>query len=222
MIPFTEDGQGGIVMASRPAWTVRDGRVEIDNFDFQWNGGFAVVQKQKNITALHGQISAKYGEEALEVSSKSMEQLGREIGAFSLKRNGIFLENVFQAAKKYEKGGPFVDLLEASPKEAKQDERHHSSGRLTAFVENGVEWPLEPLTAFYDYIYIQALVEHYGETLDLGKYDWFTDIEFNPKKSINCQARSVAIYQLLQQKKCFEKAAEMEEWIAFHKKYVCG
>ena len=29
---------------------------------------------------------------------------------------------------------------------------------------------------------------------DNVQYDIFTDIEFNPKKSINCQARSVAIF----------------------------
>ena len=209
-------------MASRPAWTVKNGKVIAEYFEFEWNGGFAVVQKQKNITALHQQISKKYNEKALEVSSKSMEELGRNIGAFSLKRNGVYLENIFQAAKKYENGGPFVDLLEVTPKEAKQDERHRNSGKLTAFVMDGVEWPLNPMTAFYDYIYIKALLEHYGEKLDLGENVWFTDIEFNPKKSINCQARSVAIYQLLQEKKCFDKVEGMQEWIAFHEAYVCG
>ncbi len=209
-------------MASRPAWTVRNGKVTVEHFEFEWSGGFAVVQKQKNIMALHQQISKKYGEKALEVSSKSMEELGRNIGAFSLKKNGVYLENIFQASKKYEKGGPFADLLEVTPKEAKQDERHHTSGKLTAFVMDGVEWPLHPMTAFYDNIYIKALMEHYGENLDLGEYVWFTDIEFNPKKSINCQARSAAIYQLLQEKKCFDIVEDMQEWITFHKINVCG
>ena len=89
-------------MASRPAWTVRNGKVIVEYFEFAWNGGFAVVQKQKNITALHEQITEKYHEKALEVSSKSTEELGRNIGAFSLKRNGVYIENIFQAAKKYE------------------------------------------------------------------------------------------------------------------------
>lgn len=209
-------------MASRPAWHVKSGEVIVEYFEFEWSGGFAVVQKQKNIRALHSAISEKYGEKALEVSSKSMEELGREIGAFSLKKNGIYIENIFQAAKKYEKGGPYTDLLEVAPKEAKQDERHHTSGKLTAFVMEGVEWPLIPMTMFYDYIYIRALMEHYGEKLNLEEYSWFTDIEFNPKKSINCQARSAAIYQLLQEMKCFDKTEEMEEWIAFHKAHVKG
>ncbi len=209
-------------MASRPAWTVRNGKVIVEYFEFAWNGGFAVVQKQKNITALHEQITEKYHEKALEVSSKSMEELGRNIGAFSLKRNGVYIENIFQAAKKYENGGPFADLLEAAPREAKRDERHLNSGKLTAFVMDGVEWPLNPMTAFYDYVYIKALTEQYGENLDLGAYAWFTDIEFNPKKSINCQARSAAIYQLLQKEACFDKVESMQEWIAFHKVHICG
>ena len=209
-------------MASRPAWTVKDGKVNCEYFEFSWNGGFAVVQKQKNITALHEQIYIKYGKRALEVSSKSMEELGRKIGAFSLKRNGIFIENIFQAAKKYEGGGPFLDLLEVTPKEAKRDERHNKSGKLISFVSEGVEWPLEPMTAFYDYIYIRALTEHFGEELELAEYDWFTDIEFNPKKSVNCQARSVAIYQLLREMKGFERVEDMQKWIAFHKTCVCG
>ncbi|MCI8527764.1 MAG: hypothetical protein HFH82_01185 [Lachnospiraceae bacterium] len=209
-------------MASRPAWTVKNGKVNCAYFEFSWNGGFAVVQKQKNISALHEQIQIKYGEKALEVSSKSTEALGRQIGAFHLKRKGVYIENIFQAAKKYENGGPFLDMLEMMPKEAKRDERHHNSGKLVSFVLEDVEWPLEPMTAFYDYIYIMALKEHYGETLDLGEYHWFTDIEFNPKKSVNCQARSAAIYQLLREMKCFDRVEDMQNWIAFHRTYVCG
>jgi len=212
----------GYKMATRPAWTVKEGKVTADSFEFQWNGGFALVQKQKNIAALHQEIMAKYGEAALEVSSKSTEELGRAIGAFQLKRDGVFIENIFQAAKKYEKGGPYVDLLKVAPKEAKRDERHHSSGKLVAFVDNGVEWPLIPATAFYDFIYVRALVDNYGESLNLQQYHWFTDIEFNPQKSINCQARAAAIYKLLQGSKSFDKLSGMAEWIEFHKTFVKG
>ena len=83
-------------MASRPAWTVRNGKVIVEYFEFAWNGGFAVVQKQKNITALHEQITEKYHEKALEVSSKSTEELGRNIGAFSLKRRNMKTEDLLR------------------------------------------------------------------------------------------------------------------------------
>lgn len=115
-----------------------------------------------------------------------------------------------------------MDLLDVTPKEAKQDERHHISGDLISFVKDGVEWSLEPKTAFYDYIYIKALVENFGQELILSKYDWFTDIEFNQKKSINCQARSVAIYKLLQKKNLFNVMKDRNKWLQFHIEYVKG
>ena len=182
-------------MAKRPAWTIENNCVVCREFEFEWNGGFALVQKQKNIEALHNSIVQVYPESGnpLEVSSKGKVLLGRNIGAFSLKYGKVCLENVFQSAKKYENGGPFLDLLEVSPKEAKQDERHHNSGKLIAFVRKEDTWPLEPKTLFYDYIYVSALIENFGYDLDLSQYMWFTDIEFNPKKSVNCQARSVAV-----------------------------
>lgn len=43
-------------------------------------------------------------------------------------------------------------------------------------------------------IYIKALMENKGLSDKLLNYDCFTDVEFNHKKSINCQARSAAIF----------------------------
>ena len=209
-------------MANRPAWTVKNNLVVSENFDFAWNGGFSIIQKHKNIKALHQSIYELKHEKALEVSSKSDVPTGKAIGAFSLKLDGIPLENVFQASKKYEKGGPYTDLLNVLPKDAKRDERHHNSGSLVSFVKDGVIWPLEPQTAFYDYLYVSALIKNFGHNFDLTEYLWFTDIEFNPKKSINCQARATAIYKVLQEKELFESLKSMESWICFHKKYVNG
>ena len=177
-------------MAKRPAWSVQDDVVICENFDFMWSGGFSITQKQKNIRALHQSIYELKHEKALEVSSKSEVRVGKEIGAFSLELDGIFLENVFQAAKQYENGGPYLDLLNVSPKQAKRDERHCNSGKLVGFVRNDEIWTLEPKTAFYDYIYISALIKNFGYDLNISEYQWFTDIEFNPQKSINCQARA--------------------------------
>ena len=209
-------------MATRPAWSVIDGAIICQKYEFSWNSGFSIQQKQKNVKALHQAIKDSSNETALEVSSKGCDPVGKSIGAFSLKSNGIYLENIFQASKKYELGGPFLDLLDVTPKEAKQDERHHISGNLISFVKDGVEWSLEPKTAFYDYIYVNALVDNFGQTLDLSIYDWFTDIEFNQKKSINCQARSVAIYKLLQRKYLFNVMKDRSAWLKFHIEHVKG
>ena len=137
-----------------------------------------------------------------------------------MKTGGVFIENIFQSSKKYENGGPYLDLLDVLPKDAKRDERHHSSGKLVAFVKDGVEWALEPKTSFYDYIYMLTVIENFGCELDLSEYHWFTDIEFNPSKSINCQARAVAIYKLIQEKAAFDVLNNKDDWVEFHSKYV--
>lgn len=184
-------------MASRPAWKFdsKKKKIERNFYEFVFHPGFSVVQKQKNIQALHEQI----GEKTLEISTKSLEKLGIKFSAFHLKLNDIFLENIFQSSKKYEHGGPYKDMLNLEPKDAKRDERHQTSGRLLSFVYNKEEFPLEPKTFFYDYIYILSVREcmRAEEIMKLLEYEYFTDIEFNPKKSINCQAKSVAVLKAL-------------------------
>ena len=46
---------------------------------------------------------------------------------------------------------------------------------------------------------------------ELVKYDTFTDIEFNPKKSINCQARTCAILVSLYKNDLLEKALNSKD-----------
>ena len=209
-------------MAKRPAWTIENGNVICKEFDFAWNGGFAVSQKRKNINALHRSIADATGQTALEISSKGEVELGNQLSAFNMQTNGVFIENVFQASKRYENGGPYLDLLDVAPKDAKRDERHKTSGKLVAFVRNGEDWPLEPKTVFYDYIYVLAVIESFGCELDINEYNWFTDIEFNPGKSINCQARAVAIYKLIQEKAAFNVLNDRSAWINFHTLHVKG
>ena len=209
-------------MAKRPAWTICEDSVICKEFEFEWNGGFAIKQKQKNIENLHASIFNDTKKKALEVSSKGTVLLGKNIGAFSLKYNGIPLENIFQSSKKFEQGGPYRDLLLVTPKEAKQDERIRNSGDIIAFCLEDEEWPIEPKTLFYDYIYVQALIQNYGTDLNLDDYELFTDIEFNPKKSINCQARSVAIYKLIQKKNLWNCLDNINNWEIFHKQFVRG
>ena len=145
-------------MAERPAWRfdLEKKKIERNSYEFVFNSGFSAVQKQKNIRALHEQI----GKRALEISTKSLEELGIKFSAFHLKLNDSFLENVFQSSKKYEYGGPYKDMLNLPPKDAKRDDRHQTSGRLLSFVYNKEEFSLEPKTFFYDYIYILSQKEY--------------------------------------------------------------
>ncbi len=85
-------------------------------------------------------------------------------------------------------------MFEMHPREAKKDKRLLTSGRLTGFKFFGKEWELEPRTAFYDWLYISALKKRTELSEQVIEYSAFTDIEFNPERSINCQAYSAALY----------------------------
>jgi hypothetical protein len=65
---------------------------------------------------------------------------------------------------------------------------------LVAFNWKGKIWKVEPKTWFYDWLYLSAVTETHPRAIgELRQFDGFTDIEFNPAKSFNCQARSCAI-----------------------------
>ncbi|MGR5233663.1 DarT1-associated NADAR antitoxin family protein [Vibrio rotiferianus] len=189
-------------MAKRPIYTPEDSFPFVSEqlTEFKWHAGFAVSQKQKSIEELHSAaIESLSCVKPLEVSSKSGNPIGVELSAFNLKvqmNNGkeFSVENIFQSSKVFENGGPFIDLRCVSPKEAKRDSRLKKSGDLTGFMGKGFIWPLEPKTLFYDWIYLNALHQNIDLVEEVKLYDAFTDIEFNPKKSFNCQARSVALY----------------------------
>jgi hypothetical protein len=193
-------------MAKRPIFLPKfdnDNLVFERYVEFQWSPGMAVSQKRKSISDLHRMAGEKLGvDRPLEVSSKSENEIGVALSSFNLKfttAKGLTLsvECAFQGSKVFEHGGPFRDLFQARPMDAKRDRRLQESGRLVGFSFFHQDWPTSPLTAFYDWLYIQALMKN-PELAELStSFDGFTDIEFNPEKSINCQARSVALYQAL-------------------------
>ena len=97
----------------------------------------------------------------------------------------------------FSNGGPYTDLYLKSPKEAKTDGRLKSSGELKGFHFESIDYPLGNDFTFYDYIYISALNENPILAGEIIKYSAFTDIIFTPQKSINCQAKSAAIFKSL-------------------------
>lgn len=187
-------------MAKRIVFRVTnsDNLIEEELVDFTYYSGFAISQKQKSVKSLHEEILKKYSCNVLEVSSKSLNDLGIKLSAFNLKVNVdgkiISLENIFQASKVFENGGPYTDLLDVKPIEAKKDDRIRNSGNLIKFTFKDKDYPIVPRTAFYDYFYCCALYKNPELVSELIKYDIFTDIEFNHEKSLNCQARSAAIF----------------------------
>lgn len=208
-------------MAKRPVFiptTEGTALVRTESIDFQWFPGMAVSQKQKSIDSLHASACKVLGiNSVLEVSSKSHEELGIALSAFNLTFTTIkynrttSVECAFQGSKVFEHGGPFFDIFDMTSREAKKDERIRSSGRLIGFRFFGVEWELEPQTAFYDWLYINALKKLPHLTEKLLDYPAFTDIEFNPERSINCQAYSVALYISLHKRGLLEKAISSKE-----------
>ena len=148
----------------------------------------------------------------LEISSKSENPLGVALSAFNLmvkNKNGedlFSVEAAFQASKVFEKGGPYTDLLYVSSKEAKKDKRLKTSGSIIGFNFQGEEFKSRPKTFFYSWLYINALISNKELAEAIMDFDAFTDIEFNPQKSLNCQAEAVALFVALKKNDLLEKA----------------
>lgn len=163
---------------------------------FQWHPGMAPSQKKKNVVSLHSAAISHGLNNLLEISSKSSENLGIRLSAFNLILNAdnesIPMESAYQGSKVFRFGGPYTDLYFKSPRDAKKDIRLKESGDLIRFNFFGKDYPLLPKTAFYDWLYIKCLYPHRQWIIEHAMYDGYTDIEFNPKKSINCQARAFA------------------------------
>jgi len=185
--------------------------------EFTWFAGMSVRQKQRSIEALH-QAAADLGVyRVLEISTKSTDEDGIALSAFNLsfksQKNArrFTVESVFQGSKVFEHGGPYIDLYQAPSRTAKRDERLTASGQLIGFSFFRENWPLEPKTAFYDWVYLNTLVKNPQLASTLTTFEAFTDIEFNPDRSINCQAYSAALYCSLKERDLLEDALSSKE-----------
>lgn len=186
-----------------------------EEVEYKFHAGFAISQKQKNISSIESSAKKKHpNSKVLEVSSKSNNELGVKLSAFNLKLNGTPVESIFQSSKVFADGTQFDFVIDYSARDAKKYLKENSRGQLKCFRYNGKEFPLFPKSAFYDYIYIQALIEHKRLSDNLISYDIFTDVEFYSSKSINCQARACAIYSFLL------KSGKIQEYISTFDKFV--
>lgn len=192
--------------------------VETKFVEFVWYPGMAPSQKQKSIVALHrSAMEVAICNHPLEVSSKSLDELGIQLSAFNLScktekhERNFTVETAYQSSKVFASGGPYKDLLYGSSIGAKKDPRLKTSGDLIKFLFFGSEWSLEPKTAFYDWVYLNALRKNQWAVDRLDEFDAFTDIEFNPAKSVNCQAYSVALFKSLKGRGLLDDALESKE-----------
>lgn len=214
-------------MAVRPVYYISGGKICERDVDFEWFAGFSSSQKQKSVGSLHSAIRALVSDaRPLEVSTKSTEPLGVKLSAFNLTLDGYPLECVFQSSKVFDDGmgKPHTEWLSLHPKEAKAAAGAlHSAGfKLTAFEYKGIRFPLMPKTVFYDYIYLNAVMESLtaDEISRLADFDHFTDIEFNPKRSLNTQARTAALLKLMLSDFGELRHFEPGEFIEYHKKHI--
>lgn len=211
-------------MAQRPVFIVKEKAPysHMYSLNFTYSSGFSKSQKQKNIIALHEEfgktVFGRNGARIAEISSKSLDPETAKLSAFKLMKyvpslgKSVPVECVYQAGKVFSNGGPYTDLLEVSAKAAKKDERLKTSGRLIAFEFEGVRYPLEPASAFYDWIYLNACLENPEISDYILDYDAFTDIEFNPEKGMSTQAKSCAVYVSLHRLGLSDRIRDFEEF----------
>lgn len=179
----------------------------------------------------------------ISTASRSYE-LGQALSALNLlfedETTGTVrsVENWFQASKVFEKDGivygPYRELLNVQKpnryvnafldkKIADQYEDDQlfqaiqcdiAGSSLLRFSLGGVDYPIVPRSAFYDYLYVRALSQVQNSSLadELVGYRVFTDIMFNPgtgkKKKYNTQARSCAIFASLSNRGVLQNAIE--------------
>ena len=194
--------------------------VSVHSTYLNWSGGFAVSQKRKNVAALHEGFGRRFpGSKLLEISSASTIPEGGSLSAFHLQKflpelgKPVSVECIFQGGKIFTGGGPYTDLYAGTSMAAKKDPRLKNSGALKAFYYDGQHYPLFPRTAFYDWLYINALIENPELAACLKEYDGFTDIAFNLEKGINCQAKSAALYVALERLGLLEECREFDSFV---------
>lgn len=163
---------------------------------FLWTRGTAAEVKARNVAALHAAARSRGFECLLEASTKSPLDIGRRLSAFNLVlRVGdrdASLESAYQASKVFADDGPFADLIDRPAVEAKRDRRLRASGALISFAHAGERFPVKPKTVFYDWLYLQAARRCPDLIEAAAAFGGYTDIEFDPARSVNCQARALA------------------------------
>ncbi len=207
-------------MANRPIFLTTNNPkrlFEEKGIEFKFYNGFSLTQKAKSIVSLHENAKEEGIENILEVSTKSDTPVGWALSAFNLMvefegDKEISLECAFQGSKVFEDNVQYKDIYFKQSIEAKKDARLKSSGAIIGFDFEGEFWKNEPKTAFYDWMYMNALYKNNFDVVEeLLLYDAFTDIEFNPKKSVNCQARTCAVLVSLMRLDLIDEALSSKE-----------
>ncbi len=134
----------------------------------------------------------------LEISSRSSQQLGRDLSAMNLRAagdpRGRTVEAVYQAAKCYGDGGPDDAHCESGYAAKRRDRERRRAGPLAGFEHEGVRWRTDTGSAFYDRLWARSALAGRGEAVvaRLQEYDAFSD-QFHRPGAVACQAKAAAI-----------------------------
>lgn len=169
--------------------------------EFEYVPGLSPAQKKKNVENLRQAVESKFPEaKLLEISTKSFDPTGEALSPFrltlrlpSLKKD-FPIENIFQASKVFEQGGPYVDLLGTTPLEAKRDERLNNSGEVVHFAMEAKKYPAHPSTAFYTWLYFLAIRTRPLFAKRLLAFNAFSDIENAKDPKGGNQAMACCMY----------------------------
>ena len=204
-------------MAERNFWTIVNGRIAKGLISFHWEPGISTAQKRRSCVNLHSALDFHCDLHALDISSASTEELGVALSAFNLEWKGIPIECWYQGSKVYSDGKLNHHLYKVTSLDAKLASKN--KGPVTAFNLQGREFPTDPRTVFYDYLYLLGMCDTYGHDLDLSKYDCFTDVQAVIDIDA-CQARAVCMYKLLQQQGKFRVLNVFDDFLYWHEAVV--
>lgn len=196
--------------------------------DLDWFGGFALSQKRKCEIGLHQNFLKAYPEEkVLEISGASTVRLGARLSAMHLSKrtaNGLTsVESAFQSSRIYktdagETIGPFPEYLFLDGHACKKLVKAASKGLISReYRFDGMTFfaPRHHISQFYDYLYLNALLEPENEEvrnelLEKG-YTAFSDLA---TKSLNSQARAAAIFVGLTRAGKIDEVRDMASYLA--------
>lgn len=167
---------------------------------FTWIKG----SKRQNIRAVHDAVHITDPDVSiLEISSASVQPEGEAVSSLRLLLHldsvaqDVPISTVFEAAKVFEHGGPFADLLTCEPPKVHKDTRLRTSGELLRYSLEGNEYPTEPyMDSFFEWLYCRALKQFPEKAAKLSRYNAFSDIAAaaDSKKYYGDSSRAAAIY----------------------------
>lgn len=196
---------GGDKMATRPIY-ISTGNINNpfmeDNINFQWVPGYSYVNKCRRRDSLKREIAKKYDiEKWIEISSISDKDIGKKLSALNLmitltNDNKYSVETIYQNSKIYK------------------------DNAIVGFKFRNTEFENNPYGMYYDYIYMVALYQNKEYHELIKNYYFFTDLFFNPNKSLNTQARAIAIFKTLYDNDYLKLLEDVSEFKKYYKENV--